>query len=73
MNLQTNLFTIVLIFNRINCTAWSGGDREVKLGVFAVAACVAQERIFLVIVDCSVDRSTSHQSSITAELVKMPN
>jgi len=52
-----NLFTVILILDRVDCTAWSGSDGEVEFGVFAVATGIAQERIFLIVVDCTVDKS----------------
>jgi len=55
-----NLFTIVLVLNRVDRTAWSRSDGEVKLGVLAVATGIAQEWVFLIVVDRPVNRSNSN-------------
>lgn len=50
---QVHLFPVLLIFNGIHSTAGLGQEGEVKLGILTEAAGIAQEWIFLIIVDGS--------------------
>lgn len=45
------LVSVFVIFDRIDCTAGPRGDSVVELGVLAESTGVAQEWVFLVVVD----------------------
>lgn len=51
VDIGDGLFTIVVVFYRLDGTTGFGQQREIEFGVFAEAARVTQERIFFVVVD----------------------
>ena len=58
-----NLLPILFIFNGIYSTTWLGSQSEVKLGIFTETTGIAQERVFLVIVNSSAKcpQKVTHQ------------
>jgi hypothetical protein len=46
-------FPVFIILNGVHSTAWLGSQSEVKLGIFAETTSIAQEWIFLIIIDRS--------------------
>jgi len=56
INQSKNLFAVILVLNGVDSTAWSWSNSEVKLGIFAVAASIAQEWIFLIVVNCTSNK-----------------
>lgn len=54
--LTAYLFPVLLIFNGIHSTAWFSIKHEVKSGIFAETAGIAQEGVFFIIVDGPVER-----------------
>lgn len=50
-----HLLSVLFIFNGINSTTGLGSQSEVKLGIFTEPTSIAEERVFLIIVNSSIE------------------
>ena len=55
--MQLYLLAIVFTFDGVDSAAGSRSESVVELGVLAEATGVAEEGVFLVVVDCSEDKT----------------
>ena len=51
------LLAVVFTFDGVDSAAGASGESVVELGVLAEATSVAEEGVFLVVVDCSEDKT----------------